>query len=511
MLLPALAVTIAVAGSLQKSADQSYLISLIQSRARVCGIQFDDGDHSHYEVGVPVLQSYGLIGSFGIVTGQTDMNAGAMTTAQLQEMVAHGHHFQDHTRDHNAAFWGDPLNAPLWGADCLFSQTVFEGIGLAPMRAWNQPGGTGQGFSDALRDTLEAYGYRYAAGRVGLNNHQFRNLHFGAIDDPFSWGRWVFSWTYNAPATDWTWEAEVAAIERAYADAWAVGGLPIVVFHRLDDPNGAAQGLDALCAWLVANDAVVLGMDDLVALAQLDRSYQTGLNIAASPHADLDGDGRPDGYDPYVFIDTMGNANNGAGTTFYGTPPGRLVVSATIRTPLQTGASDDFSTAYQRYVIDPDTWEYTLLGPELRSHTIHQGETLVLTDTLVIDERVDRVKFWIQAINQQPFVIDDISAVPLVDPTGVAHRTPGTSLGLRVSPNPTSGMAIISLHLETRSPVSLAVYDVRGRLVERLADGQPAGGDLARLWDSGRLASGVYFVKATAGAGTETKKIVVTR
>lgn len=56
------------AGTLQHHTDESYLISLIQSRARVCCIQFDDGHHSHYEVGVPILRSYGLVGSFGIVT-----------------------------------------------------------------------------------------------------------------------------------------------------------------------------------------------------------------------------------------------------------------------------------------------------------------------------------------------------------------------------------------------------------------------------------------------------------
>jgi peptidoglycan/xylan/chitin deacetylase (PgdA/CDA1 family) len=503
---------IAVAGSLQHQADESYLIALIQSRARVCGIQFDDGHISNYEVGVPILRSYGLIGSFGIVTGNTDVSPDAVTTAQLHEMVSYGYHFQDHTRHHNAAFWGDPVNAPSWGADCLFSQSVFAGVGIAPMRAWNQPGGTGEGFSSALRDTLKAYGYTYAAGRVGLNNHQFRNMHFGAIDDPFSWGRWVFSWTYNGPASGWTWQAELAAVKKAYVEAWAVGGFPIVVFHRLDNANdGAAQGLDALCAWLVASGAVVLGMDDLVALAQLDRSYQNGQNIAASPHVDMDGNDHPDGYDQYVFMDMLGNANNGAGTTFYGTPPGRLVVTATIRTPLQTGAADDFAAAYQRYVIDPVTWEYSLLGPELRSHTIHQGETLTLTDTLLIDTRVDRVKFWIQAINQQPFVIENVTAVPLADPTGVPQRTPRAAVAMTVQPNPVGGAATISFHLDERVPVSVAIYDVRGRLVTRLADRQQLAGDVRMTWRASGLASGIYFARLTAGKTVSARKLVLMR
>ena len=435
-----------------------------------------------------------------------------MTTAQLQEMVSYGYNFQDHTRDHNAALWGNPANAALWGADILFSQSVFAQIGIAPMRAWNQPGGTGEGFSSALRDTLKAHGYRYAAGRVGLSTPQSQNMHFGAIDDPFSWGRWAVSWTYNASPSNWTWQAELAAVERTCADAWAAGGLPIVLFHRLDNANdGAAEGLDGLCAWLVANGAVVLGMDDMVTLAKLDRSYQNGLNIAASPHVDLNGDDHPDGYDRYVFMDMMGNANNGAGTTFHGTPPGLLLVTVTLRNPLQTGPTDDFYTAYQRYVIDPVTWEYTLEGPELRPHTIHAGESLTLTDTLSVADRVDRVKFWLQSINAQPFVIDDVTAVPLASPTAVTHRTMPPRFGLRVAPNPADGVVGISFHLDTRQAVSMAVYDVQGRLVERLMAGELVAGDVRRRWSGARLPNGIYFLRVDAAGVRESRKMVIAR
>jgi hypothetical protein len=543
--------------------DDAYLISLILTRARVCGIQFDDGIVTHYTVATPILLQYGLAGSFGIVTGNTNVNPNAMTDAQIWEMYSvYGFDFQDHTWDADAALWGNPAKVATWQQHISWSQEVFQRIGFPDtMRAWNQPGGAGEGWSDLLRSTLKSRGYRYAAGRVGLINHQFRNMHFGAIDDPFSWGRWCYSWKYNAPAatlefqgvdpnfaggrqlleaivatTDgnvpqchalllnsspsevemvhsiaaaWTWQAEVAAIETRYADAWAQGGFPIMLFHSMD--ADATAGLDALCAWLVAHDAVVLGMDDLNTLAQMNRSYQNGLNIAPPIHTDIDGNGEQDGDDLYVFMDVNGNAHNGAGTTFMGAPPGKLVVSVTIRTPLQTGTADDFSTVYERYSIDPDTWQYTVEPPELRPHTIHQGETLTAIDTLTIDERVDRVKFWIQSINQQPFVIDDWSAVPLANPTRVTGRTPTMVLAVSVWPSPTSERATLAFHLESQTVTSLAIYDVHGRLVERLIDRQPLVGDVRVTWPLNHVASGIYFAKVIAGKATTAQKITLVR
>jgi Polysaccharide deacetylase/Secretion system C-terminal sorting domain len=541
--------------------DPASLTALAQTRQRVAGIQFDDGHITHYTVATPILRSYGLPASFGIVTGNTDVNPNAMTTAMLQEMVTYGYAFQDHTKTHDAAFWGDPANADQWPLDIAFSQSVFAGVGIAPMRAWNQPGGVGEGFSPQLRDTLEACGYLYAAGRVGLNNYQFRNLHYGSIDDPFSYGRWVYSWTYNAPAealeargidprspegqrmleavvatiggegpkrmsllagssppdvsivdqvaAAWTWQAEVASIETKFADAIAQGGFPIALFHVMNDD--AAAGLDALCAWFVDNDITILNMDQIVALAQIDPSTSFGIDVAPSLHVDINGDGRPDGFDQYVFIDDNGNANNGAGTTFYGTPPGRLVVEWTIHTPLQVPAADDFYTVYERNSIDPVTWQYTVWPQELHAHTIHIGETLTAIDTIEVGERVDRVKFWFQSINQQPFVIDSLSAIPLENPTGVGQRTPKAGLSIAVWPNPTDGVATIAFHVDTQTHANVSIYSVEGKLIDRLIDADVGAGEVRVVWQRKDVANGIYFARVVAGNAVATRKITLVR
>jgi peptidoglycan/xylan/chitin deacetylase (PgdA/CDA1 family) len=489
--------------------DPAELVALARSNAPVAGIQFDDGHISHYTVATPVLQAHGMPGSFGIVTGNTGVNPSAMTDAMILEMYASlGYDFQDHTWNHDAALWGNAANGATWSQHIAWSQEVFQRIGFpGPMRAWNQPGGPGEGFSAALRDTLIANGYTYAAGRVGLNNYQFRNMHYGSIDDPFSYGRWVYSWKYNAPATGWNWRAETGAVITRYADAIAQGGFPIVVFHVVD--TDAAAGLDSLCTWLSTHGVTVLGMDDLVALAQLDRSHRHGVNIAPSLHVDRNGDGRPDGFDQYATIDMAGNAGNGAGSILCGPPPGRLVVSATIRAPLQTGATDDFAMVYQRQVIDPVTFAYSTTD-EMRGHTLALGQSLSFSDTLEIGERVDRVKFWVQAVNTQPFVIESLSAVPLSEPTGVRERTPHAALAVAVSPNPGGGTVNIWFRVAGPSRARVAVYGVDGRLVARLTDAE-ADGVVTVPWRTDRVPAGVYFARVQVGTAVATRKIVVVR
>ena len=184
-----------------RPADARLLIQM-SGRWPCAGIQFDDGHVTQYTRARPILMQYGLIGSFGIITGNTDVSPSAMTTDMLRELVLLGHQFQDHTKTHNALEWGDPVYAWQWPIDIAFSQSMFARVdaSLSPMVAWNQPGGPGEGFTAQLRDTLKAYGYKRAAGRVGLTGGQQKNLHYGLIDDPFSLGRGVYSWTWNAPA-----------------------------------------------------------------------------------------------------------------------------------------------------------------------------------------------------------------------------------------------------------------------------------------------------------------------
>ena len=70
-------------------------------------------------------------------------------------------------------------------------------------------------------------------------------------------------------------------------------------------------------------------------------------------------------------------------------------------------------------------------------------------------------------------------------------------------PNPFNPTTLLSFSLQESMPVKLVVYDMAGREVARLADGEfPAGSHEVRF-DGSHLASGVYYFMLTAGSHRE--------
>lgn len=104
------------------------------------------------------------------------------------------------------------------------------------------------------------------------------------------------------------------------------------------------------------------------------------------------------------------------------------------------------------------------------------------------------------------------------DPADVAGRDPDAArahLGL-ASPNPFRDATTFSFALKYADHVSLAVYDVQGRLVRTLIDGWIAPGQHEERWDardrSGRdVTAGTYFYRLRVASVAYTRKVVVER
>ncbi len=88
---------------------------------------------------------------------------------------------------------------------------------------------------------------------------------------------------------------------------------------------------------------------------------------------------------------------------------------------------------------------------------------------------------------------------------------------LQPAPNPASGATQLAFRLGAAQRVSMDVFDVRGRLVRRLLEGNSLGeGSHGLAWDltagnGAPVPNGVYFVRVRAGGATETRKVFVTR
>ena len=78
-------------------------------------------------------------------------------------------------------------------------------------------------------------------------------------------------------------------------------------------------------------------------------------------------------------------------------------------------------------------------------------------------------------------------------------------------PNPFNPSTTIAYDVAERSFVTLAVYDILGREVATLVNGVESAGYHSAVFDGAAFPSGVYFYRLTAGAYTDTKKLLLLR
>ncbi|MCX6137934.1 MAG: T9SS type A sorting domain-containing protein [Ignavibacteriales bacterium] len=98
--------------------------------------------------------------------------------------------------------------------------------------------------------------------------------------------------------------------------------------------------------------------------------------------------------------------------------------------------------------------------------------------------------------------------------TAVRVSSPGYPEEFRLNqnyPNPFNPATTITYDVPTVAYVSLVVYDCLGRHVATVADGKKSPGHYEERFDAGRLGSGVYFYRMTAGAYSAAKKMLVVK
>ena len=76
-------------------------------------------------------------------------------------------------------------------------------------------------------------------------------------------------------------------------------------------------------------------------------------------------------------------------------------------------------------------------------------------------------------------------------------------------PNPFNPSTHVRYELPTAARVSLAIYDVRGRLVERLVEGEQPAGRHEVLFEPRGLASGVYLAHLRVGGQVRTIRMLL--
>lgn len=151
-------------------------------------------------------------------------------------------------------------------------------------------------------------------------------------------------------------------------------------------------------------------------------------------------------------------------------------------------------------------WNGNLL---LSPYAIAPGDTS-RTFRLYTDAVPPVINFYAQGFdtigdspNTYPNLVDVgwTGIIYLQDVAGIRSSGPPRLLDLgRATPNPAVGRTQVSLSLERRAVVDVAVYDARGAFVRRVAHGERDPGVHVFVWDArredgGRASPGEYFVR----------------
>ncbi len=113
--------------------------------------------------------------------------------------------------------------------------------------------------------------------------------------------------------------------------------------------------------------------------------------------------------------------------------------------------------------------------------------------------------------NAETFAVCAGTAPSALSCTSDAGPGAGNSFTVSTGQNPTFERTSIQFSLPDARRVRVNVFDAAGRLVDTLADADFDAGAHSLPWNAQGKASGAYFFRVTAGADTETGRILVLR
>lgn len=78
-------------------------------------------------------------------------------------------------------------------------------------------------------------------------------------------------------------------------------------------------------------------------------------------------------------------------------------------------------------------------------------------------------------------------------------------------PNPFNASTQIKFELPKRSYVKIIIYDIQGKIIDKLADNNLDAGKFYINWEAGKYSSGIYFCKMITEDFTDTKRMVLVK
>ncbi len=304
----------------------------------------------------------------------------------------------------------------------------------------------------------------------------------------------------------------------------------MLLFVAAENPGLTLRQLAEVMIGIGAVEAVNLdggGSSNMIAggtdLYTTSRPVRSAFMIVGEGGGDGGGDGEG------VVVDTgdaeyseTGGWFASANTPFYGKTPARLLqVGEEGRAvfafdnlteagtyalqawwvPGQNRATDTPYTIYtasgeQTVRVDQSDFDGSGVWNSLATVELAPGDSVVVTTEATVGSAATFV------------VVDAVRAVPLSTPSVEGRQAP--SFGLRVSPNPASGVLSAALTLEQPSDVRVTLTDMLGRIVRETTARLGAGEGRVEMSVRG-LAPGVYTLRAAASGAMGTARVTVVR
>jgi hypothetical protein len=220
----------------------------------------------------------------------------------------------------------------------------------------------------------------------------------------------------------------------------------------------------------------------------------------------------PDGCEVTTLEETIENPAGGPGviTATFSNPDGILDVDFVNPDDNDTPVLENLVASIQHGGLvnqsDDDGIKWTFTG-----NSGHEPTEVVFTLTQE-EENVTESRYFARVTS----VCNPDGLVVNFDPVHTLKTTPAQFAVGNNYPNPFRTQTTVRLDLAEATDVTASIYDVMGRKVATLVDQSLPAGSHDIVWQgrgqSGRaLASGVYFMRLTAGERTATRRLTIVR
>lgn len=189
----------------------------------------------------------------------------------------------------------------------------------------------------------------------------------------------------------------------------------------------------------------------------------------------------------------------------------KLVVACEDDSDVYVIDTSDWSTSVVALDAGADPRDVDILDSE--GHAFVAGGDISGTDRMYVVQLSDSTLKSSFEVGGNPNCVA-VQAQMTSGDVGVDDKQAEPALVLVCQPNPFNPKTSIRYFLPERASIELAVYDLSGRRIAVIRDGEVEAGDHSAVWDGLTTdglpaATGVYFVRLAACGGTRTVKAVL--